>query len=112
MYHACGNRVDILLDFVDTYEDDGRDYESLIVRGTAPISPVADAQILLYGPDGEVTVHQAIYGCLPNQTIVIGVKDEPFRLDWYDDQFNARIILDPFTDDDDHIVEDVALKLN
>lgn len=110
MYSASGVSKKFLLDFIDNEEHEG--IKSLYIGKDVNVSPLAEAQVLLFSAEGNVLVYNAVYGCLPNGTVTIGVLDDPFPVDWYiDSSYNVRIILDPFDTNDKHVVEDVILTL-
>lgn len=68
------------------------------------ISPLAEAEVIVYlkGETGETLrlVFDAVTGMLPNQTTVIGVKDDEGSFPSDDEEIDIRIIFEPFSPQD------------
>lgn len=111
MYGAEGSQVDMLIFEAETVEEQPT---SICFSNGNIISPVCDAQLILHTPDYEdATVLDAVYGCLPNGTVVIAIHSGVIPDSVVDAEglIIARVILDPYCDEDEHIVEDVVLNL-
>jgi hypothetical protein len=75
------------------------------------LSPVAPGEIITYDEHGTRLVFDIAYGCLPNGVTVIGVIDKASDCFPQEDRLTARLLLDPYTEDDEVQVESVVLTL-
>lgn len=75
------------------------------------ISPVAPGEMITYDEHGTRLIFDIAYGCLPNGVTVIGVIDKHYDCFPPEDRLTARILLDPYLEEDEIEVENVTLTL-
>jgi hypothetical protein len=113
MYGAQGDGCDLYLTSIEGWE--GEDLPLAVEFDDGLIlSPLCPAQVIFFTPESQsLNVAEAVYGCLPNgEVIVVLINDlVPDEAIDTDNTVGARVILDPFTDEDDHVVEDVVFNL-
>lgn len=102
MYAAATEKNEYLLEFVDI---DPLSMPTEIEFSDMVLSPLQAGVVILHGPDGYLQADYAVYGRLPNGVIFVAVMAEPYDADLYDLGFNIQVVLDPFTEYDDPIVD-------
>lgn len=111
IYHGAGTNCDVIM-CEATEQDDGSD---IIILDDEIVSPTMPVQIILSDSDrSHAKIVNAIYGCLPNQMYVIAVPNGLLELSagQRPELPNVRIILEPYTEYDEHIVQDLILELS